>query len=68
MLRDDIIAALRSVELPADIRARMPYGQLADAVQPVLFDAVEAAASHAIPHIDVGEQLCSCGGPWPCPR
>lgn len=43
MIRDDIVAALRSVEMPPEIRARVPYGELAEAVQPVLLDATERA-------------------------
>lgn len=35
-LRDEIAAALRSVELPAEVRARIPYGALAHAVHAAL--------------------------------
>ncbi|HYJ33810.1 MAG TPA: hypothetical protein VE326_11375 [Candidatus Binatia bacterium] len=45
MIRDDLINALRSVELPAEVRARVPYGELADAVEPVLLGAAERMAA-----------------------
>jgi hypothetical protein len=32
MLRDELIRALRSVDLPAGIKTRLPYGVLADVV------------------------------------
>ncbi len=41
VLRDRILTALRSVEISAGIRSRIPYSQLADAVLSIgMFDVV----------------------------
>lgn len=57
-LRTQIAIALRSVELPADVRAHVPYGALVDAVQQALDASGQVLPDGIIE--DQSELVCEC--------